>query len=163
MLINNGKKELLKIIQKDKDKLKFVVNKLFKFGQLSRSLANIDASMGNIKCPFHHLESEAGRPNQGQSAKVRYNEDFNTYGIQCFTYGKLYTCIDYIALVMEEDPYNYLIDNRDLSEIISIIEVLEKGYVDLNRASTRKKIIYVDNLFNEVDGNILGYIEGLYI
>ena len=160
MLIDSSKKELLKIIQKDKYKLKFVINKLFKFGQLSRSLANLDSSMGNIKCPFHPYEK--GEANQGQSAKVRYDEEYNIYTIHCFTFAKTYTCMDYIALVMQQDPYTYLLENRDLLEIVTVIEVLEKGYVNLDKKSTVKKISYVNNLFNGTDGDISEYIERLY-
>ena len=160
VMLYNDSNKYLTLLKKDKYLLKFVIEKLFTFGDLSRSLSNVDSSTGNISCPFH--PSEGFGENKSQSAKVYYSEEKNIYTLHCFTSKKTYTVYDYIEKVMEKSPYDFLVANRDNSEIVDIVDVIEKGYVDLNNDIVEKRVNYVDTVFEECEGATVDYIDKLY-
>lgn len=153
--------EHLKILKKDRHLLKLVVNKLFVFGDLMKSLKDVDSSTGNINCPFH--EAEGYGENTSQSAKVYYNEELNINTITCFTRKRSYTCFNFIEMVLEVNPYEYLIANKDMSKVLEIVDAVTKGYINFNNEILENRTIYVDNLFEEVDCDIVDYIERLYV
>jgi len=153
--------EHLKILKKDRHLLKLVVNKLFVFGDLMKSLKDVDSSTGNINCPFH--EAEGYGENNSQSAKVYYNEELNINTITCFTRKRSYTCFNFIEMVLEVNPYEYLIANKDMSKVLEIVDAVTKGYINFNNEILENRTIYVDNLFEEVDCDIVDYIERLYV
>ena len=101
----------LKKLSKNKKLLKFLVNKLITLGDLNSELDGIDSSVGNINCPFHPIEK--GSVNRSRSAKVYLNEENGAYFIKCFTTGNSYYAYDYITLLLEEDPYDYLLKHRN--------------------------------------------------
>lgn len=150
-------KELISFFKKDENILRVVVEKLFTFGDLNKSLADVDSSVGNINCPFHPAEGEG--VNKSKSAKVYYDEDKNIYTITCFTVKRVYSSYDYIKLAMEEDPITYLLKHRSLQDISDIVDMLKKGYIKIENNNVEEFYNYVNNVFEECDCNTVEFIE----
>ena len=84
-----------------------------------------------VNCPFHPSEG-LGENRNTPSAKVYLSEkneflefcSLDREHMHCFTNRRNYTCYDYIRLVLEEDPYTYLLENRDVSKIKDLYKEL---------------------------------------
>lgn len=157
---NDNSKGRLAILKKDKLLLRLICEKLFTFGELSKGLSDVDSSTGNINCPFH--PSEGRGENKSQSAKVYYNEERNIFTIHCFTTKKTYTTFDYIEKVMEEDPLEFVLKNKNTNDILEIIELVEKGYLELHSDMLEKRVSYINKVFESSSYSTARYIEMLY-
>lgn len=158
---DNKIKVSLNRLKKDRKMLSFVCNNLFTFGDLSHELKDIDSSMGNIYCPFHPSE-KLGENRNTPSAKVYYNEEKKMYLIKCFTTKRSYYAFNYIKLVLDEDPYNYLLENRNTSQILEVMDLIDKGHIILDSGSLEDYKIWINNLYEEVDGNTVEFVEKIY-
>lgn len=155
-------RHILNRLKKDRKLLSLVVNKLVSFGDLTPELKDIDSSIGNIYCPFHPSEG-LGENKNTPSAKIYYNEEKKMYLIKCFAGKKRsYYAFNYIKLILEEDPYDYLLKNRDISQILEIIDLVDKGYLNLDSDSLEDYKIYINNLYEKVDGKTIEFIEKVY-
>lgn len=153
--MSNLIKNKLDILKKDKNLLKYTVEKTFTFGDLDSSLANLDASMGNIFCPFHENH-------ESPAAKVYYNEDKDINTIHCFSCGRQFTSYDYIERIIQQKPYEYLINNANLNNLLEVVEAVEKGYLDLRDSYNEQRLTYINNTYEEVNNNTIEYISRLY-
>jgi hypothetical protein len=162
MLLNKNKEKSLDILKKDFKLLKFTVNKLFNFGDLDSEYQDINSSFGNIYCPFHPYEGK-GKNVSSPAAKMYEDETQGIQVIHCFNSHRTYTAFDMLEKVLEKDAYQFLLDNVDVNTLIEIVDSYIKGYIDLNNDILEQKINYVDNLYEEVDCNLVDYIERLYV
>lgn len=157
-----NKNEIVEKLKNNKKLLRLVVEKLFTFGDLDPKLDDLNASFGNIPCPFH--EYEINKKNDGDYAgKVYYNEEKQIDTIHCFTTKKTYTSYDYLVLIKELDPIEYIIENsNNLEQVTTIIECVEKGYLDYDSLMLQNKLEYFNNTFEECDNNLIYYVQKLY-
>ena len=155
------KEDIKKYLKANKKLLKKVVEVLFTFGELNRGLGNIDHSVGNFNCPFHPAEGQG--ENRSKSARAYFNEEQNIYIIRCFTTQTSYTVFNYIEMVMEKDPCDYLLDNKNITDILDIVNLYMKGYLDLDNNFSESRRLYIDNLFAECEYDVVEYIQRLYV
>ncbi len=156
-----NKKELLKKLTQDKKLTKFIIEKLFMYEDLNSYYQMIDSSTGNIYCPYH--EHEFGEKNTvSPAAKMYYDEERDISTIHCFTSKKSYTTYDYLTLIMEKEPVQYLLDNVDTESILNVIIAVEKGYASYDNNMLEKKKLYLNTTYEECNNNLSDYIEALY-
>jgi hypothetical protein len=148
-------------LKKNRLFLKIIIERLFLFSDVDSYFEGIDSNIGNIPCKFHGYEGY-GENRRSPASKMYYNEERDLYTIHCYTSGKTYTVYDYIEKVLDEDPLTYLKENRDINDIYALLENLQKGYINQSNDFMEKKIMYVDNTLDEVDYDIVEYIEALY-
>ena len=158
--MENNLKKALYVVKRDHHLLKFVVNQLFEWEELAPELSDVDSSTGNINCPFHIYEK--GSVNKSQSAKVYYNEEFRVHTITCFTFKKSYTCYDYIRLILQYDPYDFLLEYRNESDILGIMDALDKNYIPSKSKFREKLQNHINNAYNESNANISDFIEKIF-
>jgi len=148
-------------LKEDKNILKAIVEMLICFGDVDKNYEGVDVNMGNIYCPFHQAEG-LGKNEKSPCAKVYYNDKKDINTIYCFNSRKRYTVYDFIELVEQKDPYTFLIENRNISDILPLYESILKGHIKINDDIQERKIMYVDNLFIECQQDTVEYIERLY-
>jgi len=156
-MINKTRLKLLR----DKRLARYLFESFFTFGDLDARYDGVGAGMGSIFCPFH--PHEIGKANEGKpSAKIYILEDRDIEIIRCFNTHRTYSSYDFCEIVLGKSPIEYLLNNHNLGDIISVLSSVEKGYIDLDNKKLEDKIRYLDNAFELCNNNIVDYIEYVY-
>ncbi len=148
-------------LKNNKKILRVIVERLFTFAELDSYYDGVDSNTGNIYCKFHPAEGYSENL-RSPASKMFYNDEKDIQELHCWTSRRNYSVYDYVTMVMEEDPYEYLIKNKNKEEILPLYEALQKGYINIDSALLEKKIEYLNNTYIECEEDVSDYIEKVY-
>ena len=141
--------------------LKRIVNKNFTFGDFNKYLEN--TYNANIYCPFHD-HSYSGKGN----AKLYYDEEQEIWVLMCFAKCGVKTAYDYLVEITigREQKYNpveqFLVERLGMPELVAQYKAIQNN-IDLTDETTyQEKKRYIENTYNEVEEDVVDYIERLY-
>lgn len=92
-------------------KLKIIIERLIPFEEL------MDVSFGTVYCPFHD--------NTRTKAAKFYLDDDNVVRLFCFAENKTYTSYDYLRLIENVNPVDFLkskYSDKELNKLMTILE-----------------------------------------
>ena len=142
--------------------LRQIINNNFTFSDLSPRFEGVDSSTGNIFCPFHENTSTP-------AAKMYWDEVRGIWILHCFgECHRNYTAYDYVDLILcckyqrYTSPLDFLKKNMNASLMYSQLEMYEALGEEYRESVYEQKTDYINNVYNECDGDIIEYIETLY-
>lgn len=142
--------------------LKKIVNQNFTLGDFNKYLEN--TYNANIYCPFHE-HSYSGKGN----AKLYYNEEEGIWVLHCFVKCGTKTAYDYLQEITIEREHKYssveefLVEHLGRPEFIAQYKGIQDNLDYTEETSYQAKKRYIENVYNDVNEDIVDYIEKLYV
>ena len=142
--------------------LKKIVNQNFTLGDFNKYLEN--TYNANIYCPFHE-HSYSGKGN----AKLYYNEEEGIWVLHCFVKCGTKTAYAYLQEITIEREHKYssveefLVEHLGLPEFIAQYKGIQDNLDYTEETSYQAKKRYIENVYNDVNEDIVDYIEKLYV
>lgn len=131
----------------DYKKIKIIIERLIPFEEL------VDVSFGNVFCPFHN--------NKITKAAKFYLDDDNVVRLYCFSEHRTYTSFDYLKLIKNVNPLDYLKSRYSEKELDKLVEILEHNNC-FSSLSDTEVLDSISNRWVDSEENLNVFLDDIY-
>jgi len=116
-----------------------------------------EVGYGNVFCPFH----EDYRRSKSRSARFYFDDDGITR-LYCWGEHRYFTSFDYLKLIKNINPFQYLKDNFSEKEIGDYTKIIKDSGLLRNSLRDEELILRIDNAWADSFENVSIFLDSIY-